>query len=640
MFKNFLKKPAPAPVATSDVALAEKLILQGNHFEDSGQLERAFALYRQAIHAAPQLAKAHLNLGIALAANGDIAGATLAYEQVLRIDPDNAFGNYNFARLVYSARDISKTEALLQRALAAKPDFFEALVLLSAVLEESARLAPASEALSSALRLRPDNIGAWINQAMLLRKLDKPEDAEMAIGRALAINPLDIDALWALSDIKRLLGFNDEALVPLQTAIRLQPERFDLQSAELFLLNFDEELSAEESFQRHAAFGVKMEAALPARFEVRRQTAVRNKKLRIGYVSSDFNSHPVSQFMIPVLEHHNRGSFEIFCYSCGWRKDVVTEQLQNLSDRWIDANPLTDQELADTIFRDGIDILVDLSGHSGSVKLAVFSARPAAVQATWLGYLNTTGLSRMDYRICDARTDPTEKSARLHSEKLMHLPDSQWCYRPVMDIHPAATAPFQMNGHITFGSFNSGLKISTAMCRRWAEILVAVPGSKLVIADVKSERKRAAIRMEMAKTGLSVDRIEFVPRMDLNDYFSLYGRVDIALDTYPYGGGTTTFDALWMGVPVLAASGDTPCSRSAASILAALGMNDWVAPSIEHYVQTAVQRASSMQAIQILRQSLRPLLMNSPLADERKFVHGLEACYVKMWDDYCGRCLQ
>lgn len=641
MLKNFFKKPPAVPlVAQSGAALAEKLVLEGNQFEDAGQLERACALYREAISAAPQFAKGHLNLGIALAALGDAPAATHAYEEVLRIDPGNAFGNYNLARLTYLGRDLAKTEALLQRALLTKPDFFEALVLLSSVLDDTARMPLALEALTKALRLRPDNGGAWMNQAMLLRKLDKPEDAEKAVRRALEIDPLNTEALSVLSGILRTLGFNEEASVVLETAVGLQPEKFDLQSTQLFLLNFDEKLSAEEIFQRHAAFGARMEKAFPVRFETRQQTAIRQRRLKIGYVSGDFNSHPVSQFMLPVLEHHDPDAFEISCYSCGSRRDAVTEKIRALCHHWTDAKTLSDRQLADAIYQDGIEILVDLSGHSGSPKLVVFSERPAAVQATWLGYLNTTGLSRMDYRICDARTDPEEVSGKFHTESLIHLPESQWCYRPVMDMDHAQTAPVQGNGYITFGSFNSGQKISTAMCWRWAEILVAVPGSRLLIADVKSERKRVAITEQMGHLGVTADRVEFLPRMEMHDYFALYNRVDIALDTYPYGGGTTTFDALWMGVPVVSAKGNTPASRSAASILEALGLTEWIAPSREDYVRTATRHASDPAVLQALRQSLRSLLMNSPLSDERQFVQGLEACYVKMWADFCARAMR
>lgn len=638
MLKKFFKKPLVTPlVAESGAALAEKLVLEGNQFEDAGQLERACALYREAISAAPQFAKGYLNLGIALAAIGDASGAAGAYEEVLRIDPGNAFGNYNFAKLTYLGRDLAKTETLLQQALLTKPDFFEALVLLSSVLDDTARILLALEALTKALRLRADNGGAWMNQAMLLRKLDEPEDAEKAIRQALEIDPANTEALSILSGILRTLGFNEEASVVLETALRLRPEKFDLQSTQLFLLNLDEKLLAEDVFQRHAAFGARMEMALPVRFETRRRSDIQKARLKIGYVSSDFNSHPVSQFMLPVLERHDPDSFEVFCYSCGSRKDDVTEKIRGLCHHWTDANTLSDRQLADTIYRDGIDILVDLSGHSGSPKLAVFSERPAAVQATWLGYLNTSGLSRMDYRICDARTDPVELSGKFHTERLIHLPESQWCYRPVMDMDHAQTAPVQANGHITLGSFNSGQKISAAMCQRWAEILVAVPGSRLLIADVKSERKRVAITQQMSQVGVTADRIEFMPRMEMRGYFALYNRVDMALDTHPYGGGTTTFDALWMGVPVVAAKGNTPASRSAASILEALGLTEWIAPSIEDYVRTATRRASDPAALQALRQSLRPLLMGSPLADERRFVQSLEACYVKMWADFCAR---
>jgi predicted O-linked N-acetylglucosamine transferase (SPINDLY family) len=309
--------------------------------------------------------------------------------------------------------------------------------------------------------------------------------------------------------------------------------------------------------------------------------------------------------------------------------------LRDRSDHWLDAEAMSDSQLADAIHADAIDILVDLTGHTNLPRLGVFSQRPAPVQVTWLGYLNTTGLTRMDYRLCDRRTDPGESSQALHTERLIALPESQWCYRPFLDSEVTPVAPVEKNGHVTFGSFNSALKISPAMCHRWAQVLARVPKSRLLIADLGSERKRAAIRLEMVSAGISEDRFEFVPRVFLDKYLELFSAVDVSLDSYPYGGGTTTLDALWMGVPVVTAVGATPVSRSAASILLALGLDEWVAPSIDDFVDVVVARASDHQAIAALRHSLRPRMKASPLTDEVRFVRDLETAYRNMWIACC-----
>ena len=237
----------------------------------------------------------------------------------------------------------------------------------------------------------------------------------------------------------------------------------------------------------------------------------------------------------------------------------------------------------------------------------------------------------MDYRLCDVRTDPLAQSQALHTEKLLALPHSQWCYRPFMDVAVSPSAPVDINGYVTFGSFNSAMKISPAMCRRWGLLLSRVPHSRLRIADVGSEKKRDSIRAELRGMGIAADRVDFLPRVELATYYELFRSVDISLDTYPYGGGTTTFDSLWMGVPVVTAIGQIPVSRSAASILAALGLDAWAAASIDHYVDMAAALAADRRGIVQLRQTLRQKLKQSPLTDEVAFARNLETAYRQMW---------
>jgi len=336
--------------------------------------------------------------------------------------------------------------------------------------------------------------------------------------------------------------------------------------------------------------------------------------------------------MQPVLEHHDRAAFELFCYSSGSKADAYTEQVRRSVDHWIDARDLSDDALAERIHADGIDILVDLTGHTQKSRLGAIAQRPAPVQATWLGYLNTTGLTRMDWRITDRRSDPPELAQPLHTERLAFLPESQWCYRPFAVVPVADSAPVERSGHVTFGSFNNAPKITDQVARRWGQVLARTPGARLRVADVASERKRAAIRAAIEREGVAPERVEFVPRVQLQAYYASFGDVDIALDTHPYGGGTTTLDALWMGVPVVAARGATPVSRSAAGLLAALGLDDWIAASTDDYVDVAVRQAADVSRIAALRRSLRATLQASPLMDEKRFVRDLEALYGQMWD--------
>ena len=644
MFKNLFRRtpptppapvPAPSPVAdaapAADIAGADALIVQGNVEEDAGRADQAEALYRQAIDKAPRHARAHLNLGIVLAAKGDDAGATRAYETVLAIDPGHAYGNYNFARLAYLRGDLAKAETLIGEALRTKPDFQEALIIRASVLEALGQPEPAVDLLQRALMLRPDDAGAWFNLTLVLIKLKRSAEAEEAVKRVVELMPNHPGSMGLLSLLSRDHAFVGDVLEPLRSAIRHDPDNLAYQSQELLLLNIDDSISAEDLFRRHVEFGLRAEQAHPARFKHLRGDDAPGRRLRIGYVSADFSLHPAMFFFLPVLEQRDRAAFETFCYSIGMGNDQVTQAVREAADHWLDAKKMTDAELADAIHADAVDILVDLTGHTTVPRLGVFSQRPAPVQVSWLGYLNTTGLTRMDFRLTDRRCDPPETSQPLHTERLKFLPESQWCYRPLVPSVVQPVTPFEHNGYVTFGSFNDPLKLTPAMCRRWAQVLARVPSSRMVIAGVGSERKREVIRREMADLGVDPSRYEFVARVPLDKYPDLFSQVDLSLDTFPYGGGTTTFDSLWMGVPVVTATGSTSPSRSAASILRALGLDEWVAPSIDDFVDVAVARAADHERRAALRRSLRERLQASPLMDAPRFVRNLEALYREMW---------
>jgi protein O-GlcNAc transferase len=341
----------------------------------------------------------------------------------------------------------------------------------------------------------------------------------------------------------------------------------------------------------------------------------------------------VACFLSPGRDPHDRAQVEVFCYSAETKRDEMTARVQAASEHWREVAALSDDELADAIHADGIDVLVDLIGHTGLPRLGVFCRRPAPVQVAWLGYLNTTGLACMDFRLSDERADPPALAQPRHVERLHYLPASQWCYRAMVQQAISPVPPLERNGHLTFGSFNAAIKVTPAACRRWAQVMLQVPGSRLIIGDINAAAKRAAIRRDLEDAGVAADRVAFLPRVAFGQYLDLYNAVDITFDTFPYGGGTTTFDSLWMGVPVVAALGDTSVARSAASILTALGMDDWVAPSVDRFVDVAVARASDLQALRALRRDLRARLQASPLTDLPRYVRDLEAAYRSMWLD-------
>lgn len=634
MFANLFKRAARA--ASDTQQQARQLIAQGNRLEDAGELQQACDLYRCAVQEAPTLPAAHLNLGIVLAAMGDTLGATRAYEAALALDPHHSFANYNFANLAHAQGDWARAESLVRLALQSQPDLVPAHVLLSNVLDDSGRVDAAIVAVREAIRLQPDYQGAHYNHAVLLRKAGRLEEAMAAVEGILEVDAMHGQAHNLRAFILQDQGLMCESLQPLRQARALDPQRLDVWSRELFALNFDESTEVRDLFHRHLEFGAHMEAAIGARLDgARRGSLDPQRRLRLAYVSGDLYVHPVALFLLPLLERHDRKAFEIICYSCGSREDQITARLREASDRWVDVHSISQPQLAQQIHDDAVDILIDLSGHTGVVRLAVFSEKPAPIQITWLGYLNTTGLTRMDYRLCGALSDPPA-TADLHTEALLTLPNTQWCYRPFLDVSCKPMLPAGRNGHVTFGSFNHVSKISVRMCERWAKILLRVPSSHLLICGVTPGPKVAQIQQVMERAGVAADRLHYEPRVDLDCYYTVFHRVDIALDSYPYGGGTTTLDSLWMGVPVATAVGTLPASRSAGSILQCLGLDDWVAGSIDLYEDLVVARASDLSALANLRAGLRSRLAASSLMDEMRFTTDLESLLRLAWTRHCA----
>ena len=616
--------------------LADALIAEGNKAENSGNAGEACEQYRKAVAAAPGYAKAHLNLGIGLEAAGDIDAAVRSYEAALAIDPADAYANYNLGKVLCARRDFDRAENFLRAALDRKPEFPEALVALSNVHDSKGNLADALASIEHALKLRPDWVGALYNYALVLRKLGRPADAETALRHGLAIDPESMPVCGLLTLVLRSQGRFQEALEILAALRERDPDRIDIESVELFTLTCWDGISSEELFARHKAFGSRLEGTHARRIQPFGNSRDPERRLRVGYVSGDFYLHPVAFFAIPLFERHDRSACEIFCYFTGDTVDDFTRQVRARADVWRDGASMSDLALAEAINRDGIDVLVDLAGHSGISRLAVFAQQPAPVQVTWLGYLNTTGMTRMQYRLCDRHTDPPGMTDRFHTETLVRLPNSQWCYRPVEPIACAETPPFSRNGFITFGSFNDGFKLSPSVRRLWTEILTRLPDSRIVFAGVPQGPVRDGLIRDFERAGIDAGRIVTFPRVGVAEYLRSFNDVDVALDTTPYSGGTTTCDALWMGVPVITVPGIRSVSRSAASILATVGLSDWIAASPGDYVRLAVEHAGDQAGLVELRRTLRERMRRSPLMDELQFARDLEDAYRRMWRAWCG----
>jgi predicted O-linked N-acetylglucosamine transferase (SPINDLY family) len=617
--------------------LADVLIASGSRAERRGRLDTASRRYRAATTLAPGHAPGYLNLGAVLEASNNADAAYRAYESALAADASNPYARYNVGRLSFSRGDIGRAERLLREALALRPDFPEALVMIAYVLDACQKHSEAAVHLEASLKLNGGLPGPWYNYGEALSKLQRYDEAEKALHRALELDPRSVPAWHCLGSVLRSTSHLGEALEALARARQLEPDRFDLESLELLILTLSDQLSAEALLERHRAFGRRLEASVPARTAPYAQSREPGRRLRVGYVSCDFYRHPVSWFLLPLLERHDRTGFESILYNTGDKVDEVTGQVKAAADGWREVQAMSDEALAQAIERDAIDVLVDLTGHTGALRLGVFARQPAPVQVSWLGYLHSTGLTRIGYRLTDARADPPGASERLHTETLVRLPHCLWCYRPPHAAAHAAEAPWQRNGFITFGSFNHAPKLTATSRRIWAEILLQLPQARLLLVGVPDGRAREDLLHDFAAAGVPAARLTIRPRVSFGEYLEQFDAVDIALDTTPYGGGTTSFDALWMGVPVLTLVGERSVSRSAASILGALGLEKWIARSAEEYLSLALAHAADPERIAALRGSLRRRLQSSSLMDEARFARDMESAYRELWRAWCGQ---
>jgi protein O-GlcNAc transferase len=474
-----------------------------------------------------------------------------------------------------------------------------------AALTEDGQLSAAVQIYIESAKAHPREAAPQIRAGNLLRKLWRVEEAVEAHSKALELSP-DSNPL--------------------------------ILSAMLFQSHYLADVSPTALFEMHCRYGRLVAGELPplARplYKVAPDAA---RRIRIGYVSPNFSRHSVGYFIEPVIVNHDRTAFEIYCYYTNAQVDDTTERIDACADAWRHVHGMSDDALANLIKEDRIDVLVDLAGHTSFGRLPVFARKPAPVQLTWLGYPDTTGVSAIDYRVTDGIADPAGAEAR-HTERLLRIPDLFLCYQPPSDA-PAVSLRETAPEEVVFCSFNTLEKVNARTIAAWAAILRGVSGSRLLIkADIlKHEAAARRLRESFTAHGVDEARLELVTwAEDRASHLDMYGRADIALDTFPYNGTTTTCEAMWMGVPVVTLEGEAHMSRVGATLLASAGLGDLVARTPEAYVEAAVRLARDAARRHALRSSLRPALRGSALMDHAGFTRKLEAGMRRAWSEWCS----
>jgi protein O-GlcNAc transferase len=542
------------------------------------------------------------------------------------------------AALAESQGEYAAAIVAYRAALAAAPDLLEACMNLAALLGSLGRFAEALPLCRRAVELAPHLMACHLNLASTLAELRELDTAALSFEHALQLAPADPQLRLDLADCLLLGGRPSEAIPVLRELLQTSPQLIAAHCSLLFALNFRSTKS--ESLRReHQRFGRLMSAlvkaaprpaTIPAAETVPRS---RGSRVRIGFVSSDLHSHSVACFLAPLLDHYDRARFHVTCYASGRITDGVSAWMRSRADAWVSCYKVPDEILERRIREDAIDVLIDLSGHTNGGRMALFAAQPARVQLSFLGYPTTTGLTTIGYRISDRWVDPVgaEESVAPLSERVLRLPDSYFCYRPPALAPEVAPAPVLRTGRVTFGSFNALPKISARTLEVWSKVLAALPDSGLLIKaqGLGAQAAQRRLLQRCAQAGIEPGRVEVMEwRGDLRSHLDCYGRVDVALDTFPYNGATTTCEALWMGVPVVSLTGETHASRMGSSILSAAGRADHVCDNVDDFVRICVS-LSQPNRLERERASLRGALRSSPLLDETSYTRAFEALVMR-----------
>lgn len=608
----------------------------GNLLSRSDRKQEAIKVYEHAIELDPNFADARANQAGALAALQRYEEAETAARAALALTPDHPTALANLAGALIGCCRFIEAEGPLQRALAQDPTSYDVWYNLGHLSMARGRAEEAEQAFREALKLEPGALEAvrWLGYACARTR--KGEEAQSLLQRFLAVRPAPSNAHSMLGHLLVQRGLIEDGLALLRKGVA----RPDAQAAEhstlIFDLNYHPGLDPVSLRIEHERWARRFALPHLLRYPPAQTDHDDGRRLRVGFISPDFRGHSVSFFFLPLLRSLDSRQIETFCYAYVDRGDPVTETLRAAADHWHDVWGMPDDDIARKIREDRIDILVDLAGHTSDSRLLVLARRPAPVQASYLGYPNTTGMAAVDWRIVDDVTDPPGMEEHA-VERLMRLDRCFLAYEPV-EYPEVAEPPCLTKDHVTFGSFNNMAKLNDSVFGLWADILKRVPHSRLLLKHDMSHDPvvRERVLEAFRSRGVSDGRVELLQRSrNRSSHLETYARIDIALDPFPYAGTTTTCEALWMGVPVVTLAGDRHASRVGASLLRAIGLASCIARDAEDYVVTATELASAPSLLAALRKVLRTEMAASPLMDQASLGAAMTSALREMWRSYC-----
>lgn len=608
----------------------QALINLGNALTVLGSLDAAESCYRSAVKLKPDMALAHHNLGNTLRSMGHLQEAESCFRRSLVLEPDFVHARFLLGCTLSDLRRFAEAETCLRQVLELAPDFAEAHGSLGALLDSLHRLDEAETCLRKQLELRPDDVQALHNLGKVIFSLGRFEESEAYYRKALALKPDYVNAHSNLGYVLSSLGRFQEAEASFRRALELDPDFIEARSNLLFFLNYRNG-SAADALLDARIYGESVSSRVTRRY-TEWMCEPAPKRLRVGIVSGDLCQHVVSYFLENLLREVDPERVELIAYPTWVNEDHVSQRLREHLAAWRPIVGLTDEEAAARIHADAVHLLLDLSGHTCHNRLPVFAYRPAPVQASWLGYFATTGVAEMDYLIADPWVLPESEESNF-TETIWRLPETRLCFSPPNVDVPVGDLAAASDGCITFGCFNNLTKMNDGVIAVWSRVLLAVPNSRLFLKA--KQLMDSSVRQNMIECfaihGIAAGRL-ILEGPDLRaDYLAAYHRVDIALDPFPYPGGTVTSEALWMGVPVLTLAGESFLSRQGVGLLMNVGLSEWVAADPDDYVARAVSHAGDLQGLAALRASLRDRFLASPICDAKRFARHFEQALEGMW---------
>ena len=612
--------------------------LHGLALFDLGRTEEGIRLMTEAIGRNPRAGHYYNNLGSRLVEQGDLDRAEELLTKGSTLSPDCPATRYNLGNALFRQGKYVAAITSYRHALALQPDFPMCDLQLGLALNNAGQRTEALAHYQAAVKAHPGDPALRINHGALLQSECDLDAAAEAFRQAVRLAPQDATPLNNLAVIMKEIGDVGEATRLLRRCVGLNPSSHEIHSNLILTLHYDPTATAEDLTAAHEAWNRQH----PSPHLSHANVPEPGRRLRLGFVSPDLRDHVVGRALLPSFRRFDPEKFELYCYG-NTPTDKVGAEFQSRCQAWRELGRKTSAQLAETILADGIDILIDLALHTSDNRLDVFALKPAPVQISWLGYPESSGVSTMDFRITDAHLEPPAGNRIAHAdEKAWLLPDCWTCYEPPTGYPDVNTLPSALGRPFTFGSFNNNCKINGAVLDAWARLLLATPGSRLqLLAKQGGHRRRFAD--EFARRGVDVARILFADYLpasaDLSQgaLLARYHEIDLALDTFPYGGMTTTLDALWMGVPVISLVGSHNLGRAGLSILSNVGLAEFAVPSVDAYVETAMRLSNDKPGLTTLRASLRARMQASPLLDAEGFTRKVEVGLRDMWVEWCKR---